>query len=149
MIMSKHNNKITEIDGIKFKSDLEARYYLLLKDRLEKSEIFDLVLQPKFELIPGYIQNGKKIRPGHYVADFQFVEKRRENGQAHGVQVVVDTKGFFDSLGKWKIKHFQYLNPRIEFRLISYSKKDGGWIDYYDLQMLRKERKKAKSIGNK
>lgn len=94
MIMSKHNNKITEIDGIKFKSDLEARYYLLLKDRLEKSEIFDLVLQPKFELIPGYTQNGKKIRPGHYVADFQFVEKRRENGQTHGVLVVVDTKGF-------------------------------------------------------
>lgn len=84
----KYNNKITEVNGIKFHSAKEAKRYqeLLL---LEKAgAIQELKLQEKFELIPSQRgDNGKVIeRACSYVADFCY----KENGE----YIVEDTKGF-------------------------------------------------------
>ena len=41
---NKYNAVKTTIDGIKFDSKKEAKYYLYLKDKLEKGEIYNLEL---------------------------------------------------------------------------------------------------------
>ena len=56
----------TTVDGIKFDSKKEAARYQVLKLMEKSGDIFDLVLQPKFDLIV----NGTKI--GFYKADFQY-----------------------------------------------------------------------------
>ena len=48
----KYGNTKVEYDGIKFDSKREMQRYLVLKDAESKGVITNLVLQPKFELIP-------------------------------------------------------------------------------------------------
>ena len=83
--MSKYNAKRTELDGITFDSKREADRYAMLKILQMAGEISDLELQPEFELIPGYVYEGKKVRAINYRADFRY----RNRGQV----VVEDVKG--------------------------------------------------------
>ena len=48
----KYGNTKVEYNGIKFDSKREMQRYLVLKDAESKGVITNLVLQPKFELIP-------------------------------------------------------------------------------------------------
>lgn len=48
----KYGNTKVEYNGIKFDSKREMQRYLVLKDAESKGIITNLVLQPKFELIP-------------------------------------------------------------------------------------------------
>ena len=65
-------------------------------------KITDLVLQPKFELIPKYTINGRNVRKMEYIADFQYTE--------NGRTIVEDAKGFKtkDYLIKKKLFEFKY-----------------------------------------
>jgi len=76
----KYRNEIVEIDGIKFRSRKEAKYYGKLKMLKGKGDLVDFKMQVKyvFEL------NGVEI--GSYVAD--FVEEWAKSGTK-----VVDVKG--------------------------------------------------------
>lgn len=49
---SKYRNKKVIIDNIEFDSKREGNRYLVLKDAQERGIISNLILQPKFELIP-------------------------------------------------------------------------------------------------
>lgn len=80
--VSKYGAKKTVVDGITFASKKEAAHYQKLKMLERAGEITDLVLQPKFELIP---KEGKD-RAIHYIADFQYRDKE-------GQTVIVDVKG--------------------------------------------------------
>jgi hypothetical protein len=55
-----------EIDGYIFASKREARRYSELKLLYNAGEIFDLQLQPKFEI------KVNKVHIGWYIADFQY-----------------------------------------------------------------------------
>ena len=66
--MSKFNNVITEVDGIKFASKKEAKRYGELKLLAKIFKIKDLRVQPSFPLKV----NGFPICA--YVADFQYVD---------------------------------------------------------------------------
>ena len=89
--MNKYRNKKVEYQGIKFDSTKEKNYYLILKDRERKGEIYDLKLQSEYELQPAYELNGKKIRPIIYRADFVYME--RLNGDIPmAKEVVADVK---------------------------------------------------------
>ena len=81
----KYRNKKTTFDGHKFDSIKEKNRYfdLSLLERIE--EIHDLELQPKFEIIPAVVWNGKKLRAKYYIADFSYTE----NGQ----KIIEDVKG--------------------------------------------------------
>ena len=103
----------------------------------EKIEYFEL--QKPFVLQEKFVHNGKTIQPIKYVADF-FVH------YSDGNEIVIDTKGCPDSVAKIKRKLFWYRFPDIEYKWISYSKMDGGWIEYEELEKKRKERKRNKSI---
>ena len=94
------NHKVT-IDGIKFDSRKEAKFYLFLREAEKNGEITDLKLQVPFELIPAiyeeqviHLKTKDKVvtkcvqKAVHYVADFVYTET------VSGNQAVVDTKGF-------------------------------------------------------
>jgi len=80
----------TTVDGIKFDSKKEAARYQELKILEKSGRIFDLKLQPKFDLIV----NGKKV--GFYRADFEYTE--------NGKNVVEDVKGMKTPMYNFKKK---------------------------------------------
>lgn len=138
--MSKYNNKKTVIDGITFDSRDEALYYEALKDMKSKGLIKDFELQPSFLLQEGFEKDEKKYRPISYIADFRVIINTNS-------YVVVDIKGMLTTEFKIKMKLFNYKYRDIELKLISRSIKYGdeyGFIDYYELQKIRKQNKKAK-----
>jgi len=96
--MHKYNSKTTIIDGIKFTSLLEARFYSYFKDK----GITILELQPRFLLQDKFTVRGENIRKIEYVADFRILHEWDE--------YIVDAKGMklpvFDlKLKLWKKKY--------------------------------------------
>ena len=94
---SKYRNKKVIIDDIEFDSKREGQRYLVLKDALERGVISNLILQPKFELIPAireeYVKHLKtkdKVETRTvqlaitYKADFQY--------DKDGLTIVEDVK---------------------------------------------------------
>lgn len=69
-----------QVDGIKFDSRLEARYYLVLRDRQRRGEIRELVVHPVYDLSVDGIWVAK------FIPDFRFVD-------ATGTLRFHDTKG--------------------------------------------------------
>ena len=138
--MSKYNNKKTIVDGITFDSRDESLYYKALKDLKNNGLIKDFELQPKFILQESFAKDGKKYRAINYIADFRVINN-------DGSSYVVDIKGMLTTEFKIKMKLFNYKYPDIELRLISRSVKFGneyGFIDYYELQKIRKENRRNK-----
>lgn len=76
----KYKNIPQLVNGFNFDSKKEAKRYLELLMLEKAGEIFDLELQPKFDLMV----NGVKV--GFYKADFQYVDKKS------GKRVVEDVK---------------------------------------------------------
>lgn len=138
--MTKYNNKKTVVDGIVFDSKDEALYYEALKNMKSNGLIKEFRLQPKFILQEAFVKNDKKYRPIYYIADFRVIN----NDDSF---YIVDIKGMLTTEFKIKMKLFNYKYPDIELRLISRSIKFGdeyGFIDYYELQDIRKQNKKSK-----
>lgn len=133
---NKYNNKKVTIDGIEFDSKIEARYYEHLKELEKQGVVSEFLLQKKYLLLEGFDKNGKRIRPIHYIADFEV-------HYADGTIEVVDIKGFETPDFRIKKKLFEYRYP-FELKLITYSKIDGGWIELEDLKKARRERKKQR-----
>ena len=71
--MSKYHNKKTEVNGVTFASQKEAEYYVTLCLRKRAGNIDDFETQPRFLLQEGFIKNGIRYRPIHYVADFKII----------------------------------------------------------------------------
>lgn len=89
---SKYNAKKCEIDGFKFDSLAEGKYYVVLRDRLKKQEIGELQIHPFFTI---FIK-GDKI--GKVVLDFSYYDKKLEK------YIYVDVKGVDTAISKWKRK---------------------------------------------
>ena len=137
-VKNKYNNKKTVIDDIVFDSKDEALYYEALKDMKAKGLIKDFELQPEFILQEGFEKDEKKYRAIKYTADFRVLTN-------NDYSYIVDVKGMLTTEFKIKMKLFNYKYPNIELRLISRSVKYGneyGFIDYYELQKIRKQNKK-------
>lgn len=99
---SKYGNKKVLIDGIKFDSKKEANRYLELQLMEDTDYITDLELQKKFELIPSYEINGRKIRAMNYMCDFYYFDLMT------GKYIVEDVKGYRTEIYKLKKKMFEY-----------------------------------------
>ena len=103
-----HAKKVT-IDGIEFDSKRESEYYLVYKDMLERGEIVNLELQPRFTLIPAYTTRaGKKVKPITYKADFLLTFPG-------GRQKVVEVKGYRTRDYQLRRKMFEYKFKEYEF----------------------------------
>lgn len=94
-------------------------------------------LQKPYELQPQFVHDNKTVKPISYVADF-FIRYK------DGHEEVIDTKGCPDSTAILKRKMFWYVYPNVAYRWVSFSKKDGGWIDYDVLKKNRAARKREK-----
>jgi len=81
----KYANQHVEIDGIKFDSKAEARYWRLLQIRVKANEVSSLQRQVVYELAPSVVIGGRKRPPLRYIADFVW----QEDGQT----IVADVKG--------------------------------------------------------
>jgi len=95
---TKYNNKITELDGIKFHSRKESMRYGQLKLYEKGGLISDLRLQVSYELIPKLVINGKTERAIKYIADFVYFDT------VHKVEVVEDVKGMITDIFKLKYR---------------------------------------------
>ncbi len=80
------NTKRKVIDGVAFRSTLEANAYMVLWHWQLAGAIAELKTQPRFVLQEKFIRDGRTIRQMVYTADFQF--------QRDGRVVVVEAKGF-------------------------------------------------------
>lgn len=136
--MSKYGAKKVNHDGITFDSKVEGQYYLYLKDLQEKGKVTRFELQPSFTLQGGFTDDwGVKHLPIKYKADFLVYYKDSD-------PKVIDIKGA-PLTPEFKIKRKMYANQfPLELQLIAFSRMDGGWVDYLELQKFRRERKKAK-----
>lgn len=95
---TKYNNKITELDGIKFHSRKESLRYSQLKLYEKGGLIKDLRLQVPYELIPKLVINGKTERAIKYVADFVYYDT------VNKCEVVEDVKGMITDIFKIKYR---------------------------------------------
>ena len=147
-------HKITYIDGIKFHSKMESKYYEYLKDLKAKGlvERFELqptfVLQDKYMLIDGQAVYGdnpdfNKIKrqtkaptiPAiKYIADFAvwFTD---------GTYKVIDTKG--KSTADFEIKRKLFM-AKYGIPLHVIIESNGEWIDFYEHRKAQNAKKKAK-----
>lgn len=97
---SKYGAIKTEVDGNKFDSKVEAKYYLHLKELERIGKITKLELQPSFTLMQGFRREGlnnEKIRDIKYNADFMYFDIMQ------GRFIIADVKGG-DSTPEFKIK---------------------------------------------
>ena len=105
---SKYHAKNVEVDGVVYDSKKEANRGAILNKQAEMGIITGLERQVQFLLQPEYTNNqGKKIRPITYVADFVYVKA--------GQKYVEDVKGFRTPEYKLKKKIFEYKYPQYTF----------------------------------
>ncbi len=125
--------KVT-VDGILFDSKTEAEYYVFLKKEERKGKISDLRCHPKYELVPTVVKLGKKQRAINYILDFDYIRDGR--------RIAVDVKGWAMEDAKLKRKLFNWRYPDIELQWVARSIRwgAGGWIDYDDLQKIRRKK---------
>lgn len=142
-------NKETRLfDGILFASNLEMRYYRdYVLPKMNDGLIKKCELQVKYPLQDSFKHKdhtGKVItvRAIDYVADFVITWE-------NGTRQIIDTKGKPDNTALLKRKLFWLKYPDEEYIWVSYSKANGGWIIYDDLQKIRRENKKAKMTALK
>ncbi|PEP80705.1 hypothetical protein CN581_14520 [Bacillus toyonensis] len=135
--MSKYNNKNVKLDGHVFDSKAEGDYYSGLKVRQAAGEITSFELQPRFNLQPAFIKNGKKFVAITYSADFMVY---LPNGDVE----VVDIKGMITETFAVKRKMFEYRYPHLQLILLKHVKKYGGFITLEEYNKLKREEKKLK-----
>lgn len=90
---SKYRNQPIVLDGIRFASKLEARYFSQLKLREKAGEVFYVELQKRYPLI-----GPDGLLVATYVADFVFWDQRESR------QRIVDLKGIETDVFKIKKK---------------------------------------------
>lgn len=110
-LKSKYRNLKTTVDNITFHSKKEAKRYLELKMLLKSKQIYDLELQPKFEICPTHKWNGKTQRKKQYIADFSYTDKQ-------GNKIVEDVKGMRTQVYILKRSLFLTLYPQYIFKEI-------------------------------
>lgn len=112
---SKYNNNKPEYydpdlkETLKFDSNKERDYWLILKDRFKRQEITFLSRQYKIEIQPSFITpSGEKIQAINYIADFTYFDYKDQ--RIH----YIDVKGFKTDVYKLKKKLLAYKGIYIE-----------------------------------
>lgn len=100
--LRKYGERKTEVDGITFDSDAEARRYRELILLQAAGEIRDIEIQPKWVLQPSFKRGKRTTRAITYRADFRYTEV------ATGEVVVEDVKGMETEVFKIKAKMLLY-----------------------------------------
>lgn len=97
------------VDSIEFDSTSEAQAWTILKLWEAAGAITELEVQPEFQLEPGFVVDGKKVRAIKYRADFLFMKDGRKT--------VVDVKGVRTQAFDIKAKLFKARFPQLVFEI--------------------------------
>lgn len=114
--MRKYHNIKISVDGIKFDSKLEAERYRQLKILERAGVIYDLELQPEYELIPSFRKNGKTWRRTVYKADFRYILCKDDR------IIIEDVKGstaVITDVFRLKQKLFEYKYPEYTISIVT------------------------------
>jgi hypothetical protein len=115
----KYRAKRTEVDGIKFASQKEARRYQELKLLERAGDIRNLKLQPRYALCPLVIERAdvrdvnlgtasvRRCPVSNYVADFEYEQSDRGYGGVKWTLVVEDSKGMKTDVYRLKKRWFE------------------------------------------
>jgi Protein of unknown function (DUF1064) len=110
----KYSNEITEVDGIKFHSKLEANYYVELELRRKAKEVLFFLRQVAFPLPGGVVYRLDFLEVGYHTGYTGCEQQRCEgaldlrNFEPFWIRYI-DTKGHETREGKNKIKMVQAL----------------------------------------
>ena len=121
-------------NGISFDSKDEMLYYQFLESEVEKKRIAHFDHQVKMVLIDKYQIFLKKVRAAEIVIDFRVF-------LSDGSVIYQDVKGFPSDKAKLQRKIFEW-RYGVPLQWISYSKMDGGFLDYDELKKRRAKRKR-------
>lgn len=112
MSYSKYGAVKAERNGVIFASRKEARRYDELKLLEYAGVITDLECQPRFELQPKFVRDGKTERAITYVGDFSYTED--------GTRVVEEVKSSATRTAVFEIKRKMFLlkYPEIKLRIV-------------------------------
>lgn len=125
-------------EPIVFDSKLEKRYYEeVVVPGLKDGTIVKAELQKRYKLQPSFKYKGETIRAIDYISDFTLT-------YSDGSILVIDIKGQPTADAKIKKKMMHYVYPELNFIWLSHTVAT-GWIEYKDLQKLRRERKKKEN----
>lgn len=110
----KYSNDLTEVDGIKFHSKLEARYYVELELRKKAKEVLFYLRQVPFPLPGGVVYRLDFMEVGYHTGFTGCAQVRAEGAldlrDAEPMWIrYVDTKGHETREGKNKIKMVEAL----------------------------------------
>ena len=135
---SKYGGVKTRVDGILFASKLEAKYYNHLKRLQADGVVKSIGLQVPFVLLEPFTdKNGEHVRGIKYIADFDVV-------YSDGRREIVDTKGAMTDVFKIKAKLFKFKYPDLEFKVIKYVPRLGGFITWQEHQDFKNQQEKNK-----
>jgi len=95
---NKLHARMVTIDGIKFRSALEAKRYSQLKILLQNGDITDLELQPEYPIIITSLKTGETKKVGKYHADFRYHDVLLDE------TIVEDVKGMMTEAAALRIK---------------------------------------------
>lgn len=127
-------------EPILFSSELEKKYYdEVVVNGMKDGTITKYKLQQRYNLLKSFKYQGQIIREINYISDFDI-------WYADGSFKVIDTKGRATADALIKAKLFKYNYPDIDFVWLSHTI-DTGWIEYHELQKIRRQKKKAKKDG--
>lgn len=134
---SKYGNKKVNVDGHKFDSIAESKYYEQLKWLLSSKQIKSFKLQPRYVLQDAFTKNGVHFRKIEYVADF---EVHRLDGSIE----VIDIKGA-PPTAEFKLKYKLFENKYLQsLKVIFYKPECGGFIEWEELKKIEKRKAKVK-----
>lgn len=141
--VAKYGNSKINVMGHRFDSKAEADYFRYLLAEKEAGRVLRFTIQPRILLQEQFRLGGKLIRPITYTPDFWV---RYDTGR----EEYIDVKGVGTQQGELKRKMylFQYeRNGGIPLVWIAQSKKysDTGWIDYFELQRIRRANRRIKN----
>lgn len=140
-IKSKYGATKVHVNGIKFDSIVEAKYYVyLLEEKAVRKNIKEIKMQVPFILQEGIKKNGKTILPIKYIAD--FVVK-----YTNDITRVIDIKGAVTADFKLKKKMFEY--RYLDYTLECINLYENEWLHLDEIEKLRKEKRKEKAAEKK
>lgn len=134
------HSKKTVIDGITFDSKTEAEYYEYLKQLNRAGKICCLCCHPTYILQEAVERHGKRYKAIKYIADFEYWDAEERT------TVVVDVKGYAmeDARLKRKLFAYKYLFYKLIWVAKSNKYSKTGWIDYDELQRLRRKARRER-----
>lgn len=124
-------------ENITFDSKLEMQYYQqIVIPGLQDGSIVSAERQKRYKLQPAFKYKGTTIRSIDYISDFTLF-------RSDGSMLVIDVKGRPTADAKIKKKMMHYIYPDLDFVWMSYTKAT-GWMQYEELERLRRQKKKEK-----